>query len=187
MKDKITLVLATIILVAFFFIVLDYQNKKINVLEANQKTLLNGVDKTIELNHSQLLEYLNNADNADNANIKHVIDSLNIKPRNITKYETSTIFYRDTTILEVPVVEQADVFPFEIKDSCLIVNGYVDVMNNKLIVENRQFSDEVIKINYIKRKPVKWLFGLRIGTKQANCEAISRCGTTSKTFHIDVF
>ena len=184
MKDKITLILATIILVAFFFIVLDYQNKKINVLEANQKTLLNGFDKTIKLNHSQLLEYLNNA---DNINIKHVIDSLNIKPRNITKYETSTIIYRDTTILEVPIIEQADVFPFEIKDSCFLVNGYVDVMNNKLIVENRQFSDEVIKINYIKRKPVKWLFNLRIGTKQANYEVISRCGTTSKTFQIDVF
>jgi hypothetical protein len=61
------------------------------------------------------------------------------------------------------------------------MSGIADVVNNRIIVDSRELTDQIVRVNYIKREKVKWLFGLRVGKKKAGVYMESKCGTVTNT------
>lgn len=174
MKEFIKYIaLAVVIIVATAFI--QYYMNKANRQSDNVQQLLYQFNKVLKLNNSEFKEYIqtNNKDL-----LKRVSDSLNMKirPSNVTKYNNTTYHYKDTTIIEMPFIQVADEVHFEHKDSCFSISGIVDVVDNKVIITNRELKDNIIKVNYVKRKPVKWLLGLRVGKKEVGVYIESNCG-----------
>lgn len=182
---KAVVVIGLLLIIGFGWWYIKKQSDEISRLSDNQQQLISEVNSTLKLTTDEFKIYLQ----VNNQKLlQRMSDSLKItiRPRNITNYETTNYTYKDTTIIEVPINEYGDVFRYEHKDSCFAFNGYVDVVNNKLIVENRELSDRIIKVDYVKRKPIKWLFGLRLGKREAKVYIESKCGiATSQEIEIN--
>ena len=168
-------ILAVVIIVATAFV--QYYMNKANRYNDNQNQLLYNFNKVIKLNNSEFKKYIQEN---DKELLRRVSDSLKMKirPQNVTKYNNTSYYYKDTNIVEIPLIEVADKVEFSHRDSCFAISGIVDVVSNKVIITNRELKDNIIKLNYVKRKPIKWLFGLRIGKKEAGVYIESNCGKT---------
>jgi hypothetical protein len=180
MKEKIIIIVNVVAMLLVGWLFIRYQSSEIDRLATNQQNFIEQVNKTLMLSTDEFKTYLsiNN-----NKLLQRMSDSIrmNIKPRHVVEYNTTNYTYKDTTIIEAPLIQVADYFTFELKDSCFSMSGIADVVNNRIIVDSRELTDQIVRVNYIKREKVKWLFGLRVGKKKAGVYMESKCGTVTNT------
>jgi hypothetical protein len=180
MKNKIIIIAVAVLILIAGWLYIRHLNAEIDRYAANQRNFIEEVNKTLTLTHNELRDYLKAH---DGELLRRISDSLRmtIRPKHVTQYNNTTYHYKDTTIIEAPLVQVADYFTFEIEDSCFRMTGIADVVNNKIVVDSRELTDQIVRVNYIKREKVKWLFGLRVGKKKAGVYMESKCGTVTNT------
>jgi len=184
MKDKVIYIAFIVlgVIAVVLWLRLDSISDDRDRLSENQTSMIEGINNII-LNNKEMKEFLNAK---DDELLKRMSDSLGkIKVNNLHKYSSVVNNYVDSTIIEVPLVMVDNMYPFAYKDSCWGVKGFFDLNEQNITFTERSSSTKVVRVDYVRRQPVKWLFGLRIGKKKAGVYVESSCGN-AETMEIEV-
>ena len=187
MKNNITnIILIGLLLVAilFWFRISNLREDNSRMSE-NMKSLYD-INKKLVLNQVELKDYLVNK---HPLLLKAIGDSIGrkVSAGNINNISETNISYGDTNIIELPVIQIDNVYPFEYKDSCWGVKGIFDINSSMLTITSREADNQVVAVDYVKREKImKWFFGgIALGKKKAGIFIQTKCGAATRT-EIDV-
>jgi hypothetical protein len=187
MKDKIfyiALAVLSVMVVILWFRLGNVSDDR-DRLSENQTSMIEGINNIV-LTNKEMKEYIAAR---DEDLLKRMTDSIGrkINVSNINKYSTVVNNYRDTNIIELPIISIDNIYPFEQKDSCWGVKGYFDLNNSTVAFTERTASSKVVRVDYVKREKIlKWLFGgIALGKKKAGVYVESSCGN-AETMEIEV-
>lgn len=148
----------------------DKERWQNNYMEANKTAREN---KNIVLTQKEFLKQ-------KDTRISKLLDSLNIKPKTVTKYVERVIIQHDTTVQEVPV-EKIATGTYKIKDSgpCFTWSGIVTVLSQDSLNIKRtafEYENTFREISVNRTLKGKFLFWKIYDKKQADVKIIPECG-----------
>jgi hypothetical protein len=154
--------------------------------------------RVVNLTLSELKKLKKENSDKQLAKIASLQDEYNIKDRNLNEAENIILRYKsiqitelkpevDTIYITVADSSNTDVIQpekkvikrnYEFNNGCIYFTASM-LFDDKfhLNVINPGFKTNISILDYTRRKPVKLLFGLRIGKKENNMIAKSDCGT----------
>jgi|GEM_PF-3766384 len=146
--------------------------------------------KFAELNLSkrELKDYLE----YQNVGLKNKLEQDNIKLRNIEKIINNNYSAKDTVLKIIEINKVVDAIkenkpisvPFNDNSNCFKINGKIKYDGKDSLsvnIENRELSDTLNYVYSSRRKPVKFLFSLRIGKRIPNLLLYGKCGKVETT------
>lgn len=144
-------------------------------------------NKSIYMTKDEMRNYLDQRDDSLLEKISAQA-GMTVRPNNVTEVENIHYTYGDTTIVEMPIFQVDNIYPFDYNDTCWRAKGYFNLDDSKLVFEDRGSEVEITKVDFGKReKKMKWLCGgIRIGKKKAYIETVNSCGGDVKVFEIEV-
>ena len=123
-----------------------------------------------------------------NERITRLLDSLNIKPKIVTKYEIQTIIQHDTTIKEVEVFK-IGAGTYNITDSgpCFVWSGKVSILSEDSlkVARNRFEYNNTVEDLYYRKQKGRFLFWKTYYKDKVDHVSVPKCGVSS-TNTIDI-
>ena len=120
--------------------------------------------------------------------ISRLLDSLNIKPKIVTKYEIQTIIQHDTTIKEVEVFK-IGAGTYNITDSgpCFVWSGKVSILSEDSlkVARNRFEYNNTVEDLYYRKQKGRFLFWKTYYKDKVDHVSVPKCGVSS-TNTIDI-
>ena len=146
--------------------------------QALREEVSNYKNNTVGLIEKQAQKYINlNKNDIDLIpSIKHILDSLDIRPKEINQYYTTDYHYHYGDTIVRPIVKDSNgIGSFALDTLCLSLSGTIDYPN--IYFNDIDFRDELDVFLYRKRKHTLnlGLFKLHLGKWQNKVKAISKC------------
>ena len=113
--------------------------------------------------------------------ISRLLDSLNIKPKIVTKYEIQTIIQRETDTIEVEVFK-IGAGTYKINDSgpCYTWTGFAILSQDSLNVKREAFTyNNIIQDLYYRKQKGRFLFWKTYYKDKIDHISIPKCGVSS--------
>lgn len=198
MLSKISLNHVLIILAVAILSYAVYAFGKIIELKAENTRVTQNYENALKIDSLQVAIFkINSTDELEdlldqNSNLKSLIDKSEVSNKRIQSLYYQQQKYIDNLAKKMDVsgivkdIRQNVSATKQWKDStaCAVIEGNVTYSQDSLSVNvtSKQFNNNVVLIKHeSRRKPINWLFGLRLGKRTTDFTPESDCGETKVT------
>jgi len=176
LKDRILLILAAVLLVVLAFAVHQCNSRQQaeNKAERWENNYYKPNQQTMSIKEFKAWQKKENSHFLDSIN---KLFDLNLRPKNITNYQTIVNKYLDTNLVEIKMdgLPNDGLYPLSYIDpkQCWGFDGYFHAPSMTLGIERRMFNDSIYSIEYFEQKKILWI--IPIGRKKFSKITYSTC------------